>query len=408
MAQRSLSAPVPALALQDNNIVLLKLSRTLSSLSADTATSFNKKIALQPLPRIKGLGGSVDELGLDLIIQTVTNSRKDGSLILSDERNRPLAKLFCRDGNVIYAKYGKLMNEAAIFQMFAQHVSGQFNFQTTSRPDWPVESPMNRPTQALLLEAHRRIDEIARLLKDLGGVGTTYTKMSEVVHLDRLPEEVRDDAERVWRYLDGGVAIDQLWDIVHLDDYSIYSALMELQRSQQIIELPGMDDNGLQPMQPMEMGPHLLLSPWDEVQSLTVHPAVGRPQVRTGNLIGLLRPNDPYHLLHTMNLPYRAAGSPLFKNGLVVGMHCGMLPLDPQMHALPQHMFQMLWVEGIRQCMEADGGPVPKKPSKNSQGMKRHVIAGPVPNTKIACPKCNSAMVKHAKFCGTCGQKLEA
>jgi hypothetical protein len=396
LAIRSLSQPVPALALQDQNLVILHLTRDLTEIGGATVTSFNKKISLAPLPRVKGMVGSVDELGLALVIQTVTSARKDGVLLITDERNRPVARLFCRDGKVLYARFGKLENEAAIYQMFTQDIGGQFNFLTQTKPDWVVNQPMSRSTDSLLLEAHRRMDEKPKLLRELGGIGASYTRLTELYDGEQLSEELRYYAHRVWPMLDGGISIDQIWDDVRLDDYSVLAAMAELRATRQIVEVP-MGDDDLNPLQPLAMAPHLPLSPWDEIISMTIHPVTARPQLRRGNLVGLLRPNDPYHLLHTVNLPYRSAGAPLFKKGEVIGMHCGMLPLDPELHALPNHLHQCLWVESVTQTLAA-------KPPKKSVGMQRKTKAGQV--EKVPCPKCNSLMVKQAKFCGTCGHKL--
>src|SRR5206468_4181451 len=100
---------------------------------------------------------------------------------------------------------------------------------------------------------------------------------------------------RIWPFLDGGIAVDQLWDDVRLDDYSVLAAMAELRSTRQIVEVPTNEDTDLNPMQPLAMAPHLLLSPWDEIISMTIHPTAARPQLRRGSLIGLLRPNDPYH-----------------------------------------------------------------------------------------------------------------
>jgi hypothetical protein len=396
LAERSLSQPVPALALQDHNLVILHLSRDLSELGREQLTTFNKKISLAPPPRVKGMVGSIEELGLAVVIQTLTAARKDGVLLVTDERNRPVARLFCRDGKILYARFGKLENEAAIFQMFSQDVTGQFSFISQQKPDWQVNQPMNRPTDMLLIEAHRRMDEKPRLLNDLGCEGASYVRVTEQLMLEPLSEDVRWYAQRIWPFLDGGVAVDQLWDDVRLDDYSVMAAMVELRNSRQVVEVPS-DDSELNPMQPLAMAPHLLLAPWDEIVSMSPHPTAARPQLRKGHLIGLMRPNDPYHLLHSVNLPYQSAGSPLFKHGEVIGMHCGMLPLDPALHALPAHLHQTLWVESVTQTLA-------HKPEKKSIGMQRLVNSGDVP--KVTCPKCNSQMVKQAKFCGTCGQKL--
>ena len=174
LSQRSLSEPVPAQALQDHNVVILQLKRTLSDMDPDTKTKLNRKLAGAPPPRLKGLAGPVDELGLALVVQTITNARKDGCLIISDERNRPLARMFCRDGRVIFATYADLSNEGAIYQMFARHISGQFHFQPQSKPDWDVRAQIQRQTDSLLLEAYRRMDEIPNLLQELGGEGVSW------------------------------------------------------------------------------------------------------------------------------------------------------------------------------------------------------------------------------------------
>lgn len=402
LAQRSLSQPVPAMALQDHNLAVLTLARSLSDLTPDFKTSFNKKLSMTPPPIRKGLGGSVDELGLDLVIQTIIAARNDGLLVLSDERNRPVAKLFCREGMVLYAKYGKLINEAAIHQMFAQQVTGQFQFQSTSKPDWNVSATITCPTESLLLESHRRVDAIPRLLTELGGVGSCYAHSVEIMDEPGLAQELQGYARRIWPHLDGGVSIDKLWDMVCLDDYTIYTVLTDLLRTRQVAYMPRNTDS-LMPMQPLQMSPASLLAPWDDVTNLTIHPEAGIPQFRQGNLIGLLRPNDPWHLLHSIPLPYQAAGSPIFKGSQVIGMHCGMLPLDPGLHALPQHLHQMLWCESIAQCLGVDGRKVSSRPSKGTGGLVRPADKE---QNKVECPRCKSLMIKLAKFCGTCGQRL--
>ena len=148
MAQRSLNSSVPALALQDHNLVLLKISPEKTALDRDAATRFNKQISLAPMPRLKGLAGMVEDVGLALVIQTVASARKDGVLYISDERNRPLARHFLRDGKLRYAKLGKLANEQAIYQMFQHNIIGQIHFQPSAAPDWQVNAPMDRPTEA--------------------------------------------------------------------------------------------------------------------------------------------------------------------------------------------------------------------------------------------------------------------
>jgi hypothetical protein len=401
MAERSLSAPVPALALQDHNVALLKLTQRVSHLGREEATQFNKKIAAVPTPRLKGLAGAVDEIGLELIFQTVSNTRKDGLLVITDERNRPIARLQFRDGKISHAKFGKLNNEMALYQLFQQSPGGQFQFRANEQPDWQIGEPMSRNTESLLLEAHRRLDECGKLLERLGGPSVAFVQSTDALDTSNLPPDTVPAAERLWPLLDGGLSVDQLWEVANMDNYSIYASLVELAFARQITEAPA-EQNGSAPVQTLDTAAYELLCPWDEVVSLTVHPSTGRPQMRRGHLVGLLRPNDPYHLLHTLDLPYRAAGSPILKNGKVIGMHCGMLPLDPTLHALPRHLHQMLWVDSVNSCLSEKTKRSLEE--KKSVGMVRFTEA-PL-DGRIICPKCQASMVKDAKFCGTCGQKL--
>jgi hypothetical protein len=257
------------------------------------------------------------------------------------------------------------------------------------------------------------MDELPNLLNDLGGEGVSYVRAAEILNLNALSEEVRYDAELIWPYIDAGISIDQIWEVCGIDDYAVYAALNELYKTRQIVELPTPAEDFLAQMQPLSLAPHLMLSPWDEVTALTAHPNVGRAQLRSGHLVGLIRPNDPWHLLHSVSLPYRAAGCPIFKNGEVIGLHCGLLPLDPKLHALPLLFSQMIWVESIYQMLSGSAKAVASlRPSKKSVGMKLPELVQTQMKTdsavnRIQCRKCNAMMISKAKFCGTCGAKMQ-
>lgn len=404
MARRALKTAVPALPLQDNNVVLLTLSSDLPQLEPSQRTTFNKRLSIEPLPRVKGIAGAIEELGLALVVQTVTNARKDGILYITDERNRPVARIFFRDGKIRHAKFGQLANEFAIYEMFQRPLVGQFFLKSQEQPDWEVSSqPLDRSTDMLLLEAHRRLDETAKLFDKLGGAQIGYVQVGELLNLDVISPESAKYAVKIYAVLDGGTAISELYDVVGLDTYTILSTLTDLLASRQIAPLE------IAPPQavlgsPLELAAYEPLSKWDEVISLTPHRDSGRAQMRRGNLVGMLRPNDPYHLLHTVRLPYQSAGCPIFKNDKLIGMHCGMLPLDPNLHALPSQLQQLIWVESIRLCMQAEATKkLSVKADRPSVGMIRP--AAQTQGGKI-CSKCQSVMVREAIFCGTCGTSL--
>ncbi|HEY9870446.1 MAG TPA: DUF4388 domain-containing protein, partial [Candidatus Obscuribacterales bacterium] len=353
LAQTSLIMPVSALSLADNNVVILKLSRHLTPLDPGSVPAIASTVPLPASSRAKGLAGAVDDIGLALLIQTVANTHKQGVVNITDERNRPRAKLFFRNGKLLYAKYGALDGEAAIYQMFIRKVTGMFDLVERPKPDWPVAASITRPTEGVLLEAHRRMDEIPRLLDELGGEGAIFMCSGDFVSTEALPKDVRQHARSISAFLDGGTTIDQLSELVRLDDYSIYAALAEMLKEKQVIALHSPMDRRSKTMHPLALAPDEPLAAWTELTSLTVHPVYGYPHKRKGNFLGHLRPNDSNHLLHNILLPYLAAGSPVFKGQQVVGMHCGMLPLDPRIYPMSGQLNQMIASAAIRECLAA-------------------------------------------------------
>lgn len=405
-ARRSLGSPVPALALQDHNLVILTLTPGLLEPGPELVSAVNEQLSLPPPPRDRGLSGHLADLDLALVLQTITNARKEGTLIITDERNRALAKVYCRDGKIVHARYGPLTNEPAIYQVVSQHLLGNFYFQGQKQPDWPVADPIARPTDMLLIESHRRLDEIPRLLLDLGGERAVFQRAREHLEVERLPPEVRIEAQRIWLYLTGTVHIGQLWQLASLDDFAIFSALAEMAKTGQIEPAGEPDPLNRYQSRPLEMAPELPLSPWDDVDSLTVDAVAGLPRAKSGHLLGSLRPNDPWHLIHTVDLPPESAGSPIFKEGKVIGMHCGQLPPDPTLPSGSQNVYQLLWVEAVFACLDRDKavqkGTVAPVPSAEL----REPSAGCREVARIDCPKCGSSSLDSAKFCKQCGQRL--
>ncbi len=402
MARKALSQPMPALALQEYNLAVLSLGGGPADLSAEVVALINEKLSCSPPPRDKGLGGSLTELDLPLVIQTITNARKEGTLVLSDERNRPLARLFCRDGKIFHALYGPLSNEKAIYQITSQHLTGEFYFNSKKGPDWPAETGISRPTDMLLIESLRRLDEIPKLLLALGGDTTIYQRSVDSLNVEVLSPDIRADALALWPFLDGGVPTGHLWKLAGLDDYAVFLSLVELLRTNHIREVscaPELPDGGLKPL---PVAPELPLSPFDEIQNLTVDPLVGHAFINAGHLLGSLRPGDPWHLLHNLTLPADAAGSPIFKEGQVIGLHCGILPPSPHATSGTSRINQLLWVESVFECLGID------RNGNASAGasVTRTLPVGCTEVARIDCPRCGTSSLDSAKFCKSCGKAL--
>jgi hypothetical protein len=397
--QRSLREEVPGLPLQRFNLALLTLAPE-NALDGNILQAVNEKMTRQLPVSEQGLTGKLDELDLASVIQTLTNARRKGTLVICDQRNTSQARLFCREGKVSHTNFAHLSGEKAFYQIFSQHLSGNFSFQSQEAPSWAVGESIARPTDMLLIESHRRMDEIPEMLLELGGEEAVFGRAAGNLDNDKLPEEVRGDALLVFKALDGSLPVGLLWRLVDLDDYSIFKVLVALLKSGQITSLPAAQPQSNLARRPLELGPHLPLSPWDRIQSVAVDAGTGMLTVKEGSLLGVLMRNDPWHVLHNISLPGGAAGSPILKDGLMVGMHCGLLPLDSSTHAIKQEMQQMLWVETIYKLLEADHAPA------NAQSDRSAQAGGCTELARIECPKCGMTSLDSARYCKSCGQSL--
>lgn len=403
MARKALTSSVPSLPLQEHNLAVLTLGGGLTDLPSELAASINERLSSPAPPRDKGLGGSLADIDLPLVIQTITNARKEGILVLSDERNRALAKLFCRDGKIVHAAYGPLANEIAIYQIVNQHLTGNFYFNSRREPDWPVQTAIGRPTDMLLIESHRRLDEIPKLLLELGGDTTIYQRAANAPNYNVLPPDIKRDVEAVWPFLDGNTPIGHIWRLALLDDYAVFLTLSELLKANHIQEVQSYSPSGSNDLLPLSMAPELPLTPFDDIQNLSVDPVAGQPLINSGHLLGSLRPGDPWHLLHNLSLPSDAAGCPVFKEGKVIGMHCGTLPASPNATSGASSLNQLLWVESVYECLDQNGS---RASTQTSAIPTRMLPAGCTEVARIDCPRCGASSLDSAKFCKLCGTAL--
>lgn len=370
--------------LQNFNAAVLTLTTGLTELKDQEKQVINQSLTI-PAPQIEqGLGGNLADIDFYLVIQTITNARKEGVIIISDTRNRPVARLFCQSGRIAHAIYKNLSNELAVYQIVQARLKGNFFFQVKSEPDWPVERAIARPPEMLLLEAHRRMDEMERFLGALGGHDSIFVRAVPWMNDGILPAEVAETARNLWPHLDGTLPIADLWQVVNVDDYAVYNAMIELFKTRQIenvddtTEFSAPKDVAGLKVEPLSLVPQISLTPGDAIENLSVDSRRGHPRIKKGFLLGSLVSEDPYHLLHNMNLLPESCGSPMFKKGMLIGLHCGALPPAPELDENDGAMQQMLWSECIIECLQ-DGGEVELAKRLTSTGTeiaKRFTMSG--------------------------------
>ncbi|HMW92406.1 MAG TPA: DUF4388 domain-containing protein, partial [Candidatus Obscuribacter sp.] len=408
-AKQALVEPFPALPLQQNNVAVLKLSDKTADVSPDTVSDVTTNFERFLPPREGGLTGSLSEIELPLVVQTITNARKEGTLCLIDERFKTVGQIFCQGGKVKQVFYHGLVNEMAFYQIINHRLSGSFHFTTEDEPGWLTSVEISRSPDMLLIESLRRLDELEKLTAIVGGPSSLFERRLQTPNLDILPPDVREYSKTVWPYIDGGTPLGCMWQLCGLDDYAVYSTLQELIKTRQIsyFEAPFVREAD---KIPIKLGLDTPLSPNDPVSALWVEDASMAPLIRRGVLLGSAKDQNPSHVVHNVALPAEACGCPIFKDQGVIGLHCGAIPPDPLVRQQEGSLHQMIWIEAVVQCLRNAG---------DGDLVKRLTLTGvEIPGTggsrtpgirevvRIKCPKCGRSSMELANFCKGCGQRL--
>lgn len=164
--------------------------------------------------------GSLADMGLVDLLQTIDVSRKAGVLQLSSGDKR--GSIYFNEGRVIDAELGELTGEAAIYR-FLVWSEGQFelDFRDVRRED-----RIGVSTQGLLMEGMRRLDEWGRLQEQLPSLGTVFDVSHEELsqRLAEIPDEIND----VLRLFDGRRTLAQVLDSSSGDDLATLNAVSKL------------------------------------------------------------------------------------------------------------------------------------------------------------------------------------
>ncbi len=164
--------------------------------------------------------GSLSDMGLVDLLQTIDVSRKSGVLKLESGDRR--GQVFFHEGRVIDAEFGDLTGEAAIYR-FLVWSEGEFelDFRDVKRED-----RIGVSTQGLLMEGMRRLDEWSRLQEQLPSMGTVFDVSHEelAMRLAEIPDEIND----VLRLFDGRKTLAGVLDESRGDDLATLNAISKL------------------------------------------------------------------------------------------------------------------------------------------------------------------------------------
>jgi hypothetical protein len=350
----------PDLTLKKHNCVILTLTEDLKPISPEVIAKINDAYSTNRTSWDKGLSGSLQDIDLALVVQTISNAKKTGQLVVADQRNRPMAKLFFNEGKIFHAQFRHLRKEAAINQLIATKLHGFFEFRPSKELDWPALSPIARGTDMLLLEAYRRLDELEKLRATVGGPDAYVARAKGFLNKNALPEAMHERAGNVWRLLDGLTPNGRLWELVRLDEYDVYQVLVALVQDGQVKRVT-VDGNMfpskmestvrlISHLRPVPISAETEIAPNIDITCVTINAKNSFVNPRDGTIVGTIDDTDSWHVIHNAPVLYENIGSPIFKDGCVVGMHCGVLPASRRLESSLGLLQQMLWHGSLMEC----------------------------------------------------------
>ena len=194
-----------------------------------------------------GLIGDLGELPLPDLVQMTSVGGKTGRLVILDEEDAVAGVLMFRGGRLVGARAGELAGEKAFYALLGVR-TGSFEFDPTAELD---EDEVNLPTESLLIEGMRRLDEVFRMRRRLPApavvrfLGGGTTDPLEIRVLGYLGPGARTVGDLVDGILVGGDA----------DEYDALHALMHLAEIEVVrVEIPdgavGAEPQGGRPPQP--------------------------------------------------------------------------------------------------------------------------------------------------------------
>ncbi|GAB4195778.1 MAG: hypothetical protein OHK0013_02340 [Sandaracinaceae bacterium] len=164
--------------------------------------------------------GSLEDMGLVDLLQTIDVSRKSGVLELRSSQGHGTIEF--RDGQILDAELGRLHGERAVYRLLLWN-EGDFDIEF--RPV-RTEARITTPTTGLLMEGMRRVDEWGRLLEQVPPLDATL----EVVDTELLPRlaEIPDELNPILRSIDGRRTLAEVLDLVEGDDLQTLSSISKL------------------------------------------------------------------------------------------------------------------------------------------------------------------------------------
>ena len=165
-------------------------------------------------PETSLMRGRLEMMSLPNIIQVLEVERRTGLLYLTSAGRS--GEILFADGQVTAAMESPRLGDAAVYRLLSW-TEGEFALES-SEGNLPLEARVSRPNQSLLMEGHRRLDEIPRLRQALPQVGGPV-RMRPVFREGLLHRPLPHGFRRLVTLCDGTRPLPKLVEASSLDEW---------------------------------------------------------------------------------------------------------------------------------------------------------------------------------------------
>ncbi len=402
---------------QGNDMASLVLDAQLPEMQPEQVAELNRALTLPFQNEGVEASGSLGGTDVLQVISSILQARRDGLLTLFDARNIPVARVQLTQGKIQRVYYRGIVGELAFFELAYRKPGNGYAFQSQTDFNWGDVREIVAPTDALMDEAVRRINEIPQMFAYLGGSDARYQQRVETIDANNLNEEVRWLGDRLFLEIDGYLTVDKLSERLFVDTYTVLQCMREFINKGLVSMI-----NRATPFHcggtlgtPLVSHTDFEVHAWDPVQSFYLDPLSGRPTWMQGNFFGVANALQPKNMLHTIAMPPFTSGALILKDYKLIGVHGGPQVLKPGQPLPPVKCYQMMWMgalldmttKKLRSAEESKGLSAASYMALKASSDAETAVQQPESLQKLICPSCYSTNTQPGA-CFNCGAMVQA
>lgn len=185
------------------------------------ASFMKKEKASEVQSETKEIEGNLAQMSLVDILQVFGMNKKSGVLVVRREESFEEGMIFLRDGKILNATTGGAAGEKAVYRLLTWD-SGKFEYIPK---DFNPEALIGKPTDSLLMEGMRQLDEWKRMEGEFPPMDTT---ISLKIDPSRIPKNLRPLTKEVISLLSYYKNVRGILDYSSYPDYEVMMTINTL------------------------------------------------------------------------------------------------------------------------------------------------------------------------------------